>query len=78
MSHEKKFPKNAHDAMITGVTYWKSIEFNPNIPINTIKVIGKIMKLNIEDRIIDKAVLAKIFVISTIFKLVFKINKVIL
>jgi hypothetical protein len=74
LSHEKKFPKNAHEAMIAGVTYWKSIEFNPNIPINTIKVIGKIMKLNIDDRIIDKAVLAKIFVISTIFKLVFKIN----
>ena len=60
--------------MITGVTYWKSIEFNPNIPINTIKVIGKIIKLNIDDRIIDSAVLAKIFVISTIFKLKFKVD----
>tara|TARA_B100001996_G_scaffold381268_1_gene370367 strand:- start:1586 stop:1768 length:183 start_codon:yes stop_codon:yes gene_type:complete len=60
--------------MIIGVTYWKSIEFNPNIPINTIKDIGKIIKLNIDDRIIDSAVLAKIFVISTIFKLKFKVD----
>ena len=45
MSHEKKFPKNAHDAMITGVTYWKSIEFKPNIPINTIKAIPTIWVL---------------------------------
>ena len=67
INKEKKFPKKAQDPINNGVIYSKFIVFTPKIPIKAIKLIGKIIKLSIADNMNDSVVLARIFVVSTIF-----------
>tara|TARA_B110000263_G_C14887420_1_gene320179 strand:- start:224 stop:481 length:258 start_codon:yes stop_codon:yes gene_type:complete len=62
-----KFPKKAQDPINNGVIYSKFTVFKPKTPIKIIKLMGKIIKLSIADNTNDKVVLARIFVVSTIF-----------